>query len=414
MPRLIRPSRVCFGALTILACLLVSTGAAWAGWGPVGADPPSNYVPGPMPDACNSAPTSTSCVNAAVYYLDQARAGLGQPPYYLPADFPSLSPADQDLILTNLDRVQYGLPPVPGLTDELNGVALTDGVDLDGDPGYYVTDPNILGTTSNWAGGFTNLPLAYEGWMYDDGLGSPNIDCSPYSTGGCWGHRHDILWDFGSNHVLAMGAAAGTDPGGRAGYAMLIAYGDEPGNGLNPGYSPIYTYTWSQAVADGAGTNHYDPGLPEIPVVVKVTVVGPGEVTDSAGDQCSSSCKFELTQGVATKLSAIPQDGGTFSGWSGACHGASCTVTPRGAGTTVTATFAEPDCVVPSLRGKGLVTAERLVADAHCRTGTIARKYSRVRKGRVLAQHPSAGTRLAYHSTVGLVVSRGRRHRHRR
>lgn len=336
-----------------LCCLLgvslvavVAAPGASAGWGPVGTDPTSNYVPGPLPVSCASAPTGAECINAGVYYLDAARATLGQPPYALPADFPSLTPPEQDFILTNLDRIQVGLPPVPGLTDELNNNALTTGVEMDGDPQVSQTnDPNIYGASANWAGWFTNMVFAYEIWMYDDGVGSPNRDCPASGGSGCWGHRHGILWDFGANHVLAMGAAAGTDPSGRAGYAMLIAYGDEPGNGLNPGYSPVYTYTWSQAVADGAGTNPYDPGVPQItPVAVRVVVDGPGTVSDGAGHTCTATCTFDETPGSAVQFVATPSSGATFSGWSGSCSGSgTCTLTPYNSyDYEVDASFAAP------------------------------------------------------------------------
>src|SRR5438445_624555 len=77
-----------------------------------------------------------------------------------------------------------------------------------------------------WPCGFPNLPLAYEAWMYDDGPGSGNLDCPRAGASGCWGHRHDILWDFGPGGALAMGAAAGTDPSGQSGFAMLLVQGD--------------------------------------------------------------------------------------------------------------------------------------------------------------------------------------------
>jgi beta-lactam-binding protein with PASTA domain len=42
----------------------------------------------------------------------------------------------------------------------------------------------------------------------------------------------------------------------------------------------------------------------------------------------------------------------------------------------------------------------------------VKKKFSRrVKKGRVLAQSPKAGRRLAKNAKVDLVVSRGRRHR---
>ena len=41
-------------------------------------------------------------------------------------------------------------------------------------------------------------------WMYDDGPGSANVDCTSSDPSGCWGHRHDILWQF--SPPVAMGA----------------------------------------------------------------------------------------------------------------------------------------------------------------------------------------------------------------
>ena len=45
----------------------------------------------------------------------------------------------------------------------------------------------------NWAGAVGNPLEAIYFWMYDDGLGSYNIDCTPSNSSGCWGHRHNIL-----------------------------------------------------------------------------------------------------------------------------------------------------------------------------------------------------------------------------
>ena len=63
-----------------------------------------------------------------------------------------------------------------------------------------------------------------------------------------------MLWKYGP--VLAMGAAAGRDSRHHhRGYAYLFVGG-------TAAYTPAYTYTWKQAVEDGAGTNTYDPGPP--------------------------------------------------------------------------------------------------------------------------------------------------------
>jgi hypothetical protein len=238
----IRAGRIVVPLLILLGGPLA--GAALAS-GPAGADPSSNYAIGAMPRACETAPTGSVCIAAAVTYLDQARANLGQPPYSLPADFASLSPGQQALILTNEDRVLYNLPPVSGLTNALDQDAAA-GVATDSDPEPSSSD-DWYGFTSNAAWGDVNMVAAYEGWMYDDGPGSDNVDCTSSDASGCWGHRHDILWGFGPG-TLAMGAASGTDSSGNPAYTMLLMQG-------SPAYNPVFTYTWAQALADGAGSS---------------------------------------------------------------------------------------------------------------------------------------------------------------
>jgi hypothetical protein len=231
-----------FGAVLMALCGPFATAALASG--PVGTDPSTNFQIGALPQACQTDPTGVVCIDASVGYLNQARASLGQPPYALPADFASLTPAQQALILTNSDRVLYNLPPITGLTDALDGDAAA-GVTSDSDPTPSTSD--WYGYTSNAAWGDANMVLAYEGWMYDDGLGSDNVDCTASDTSGCWGHRHDILWQFDAG-ALAMGAAAGTDSSGNRSFTMLLVQG-------SPSFNPVYTYTWAQALADGAPTS---------------------------------------------------------------------------------------------------------------------------------------------------------------
>jgi hypothetical protein len=237
--RLVRRSLLV--ALIVLASIGLATASAGAD-GPVGADPSQNYPAGPMPATCEVDGTPPACVDAAVNYLDQARASLNQPAYQLPTNFDSLSPDQQNFVLANLDRVLYGLPPIPGMNAALGQDAM-QGVQTDSDPAP--SDPNVISYTSNWAGNFANYPLAYEAWMYDDGPGSGNLDCTAANSSGCWGHRHDVLWQFDQGGALAMGVASGKDSLGRPGYAMLIVEGDSD-------YHPSFTYTWAQAVAAGA------------------------------------------------------------------------------------------------------------------------------------------------------------------
>jgi len=66
-------------------------------------------------------------------------------------------------------------------------------------------------------------------------------------------------------------------------------------------------------------------------------------------------------------------------------------------------------CVVPKLARASLPVAKVAVRRGGCTVGRVTRKYSRVRKGRVIAQRPKAGTRLPAGASVALVLSRGPR-----
>ena len=260
----------------MLALSLVLVGSAPAGWG--GKDPPHNTKLGLLPSSCKTAPTGKECIDAGVFYLDKARALVHLPPYALPADFASLSPPRQMFILVNLDRIAYGLAPMPGMTGALNHDAIASGV-------WVADDPHPSSTTGltawwpGWAGAFYNVPMAYETWVWNDGLGSTNPRCTPSDHSRCWGHRHSVLWKYGP--VLAMGAAAGRDSRHhRRGYAYLFVGG-------NADYTPAYTYTWEQAVEDGAGTNTYDPGpapsaLCNVPAAIGLKLAGASRAIEKA------------------------------------------------------------------------------------------------------------------------------------
>jgi hypothetical protein len=271
VPRAIRPLLIA----SVLALVFVAS-ASSADWR--GSDPPKNTPLGGLPSSCNAAPTGKQCIDAGVYYLDRARAKVGLQAYALPANFPWLSPPQQLFILVNLDRVQYGLRPIPGLTAALSHDALVSGV-------WRADDPHPSNATGlntwwpGWAGAFHNAPMAYEAWVWNDGLGSKNPRCTPTDHSRCWGHRHSVLWKYGP--VLAMGAAAGRDSRHHhRGYTYLFVGG-------NASYKPAYTYTWKQAVADGAGTNTYDPGpsprsMCHVPVVIGKKLPGATRAIEKA------------------------------------------------------------------------------------------------------------------------------------
>jgi phospholipase C len=77
--------------------------------------------------------------------------------------------------------------------------------------------------------------------------------------------------------------------------------------------------------------------------VLSVTETGSGTVTSSpAGINCPRTCSASFSSGTSVTLTAAANSGSVFSGWSGACSGASaCTLTLTGA-ETVSADFKSP------------------------------------------------------------------------
>jgi len=168
----------------------------------------------------------------------------------LPSGFAGLAPAEQLFVLTDIERVDRGLPPVVGMVQELNQDAQNGAADnTDPTPSSVPPGSSVMDWASNWAEGAGPLGSNYF-WMYDDGPGSGNIDCIASDPSTCWGHRDNEL-GFNASEVasspgvLVMGAAEATVASDSpwTSDALLIA--------LVTG-SPTYTYTWAQAQAAGA------------------------------------------------------------------------------------------------------------------------------------------------------------------
>lgn len=66
-------------------------------------------------------------------------------------------------------------------------------------------------------------------------------------------------------------------------------------------------------------------------------------------------------------------------------------------------------CIVPKLKGKTLKAAKSALAKAHCKAGKVSKKFSKVKKGRVISQKPGAGKHEPAGTKVSLVVSKGKK-----
>ena len=175
-----------------------------------------------------------ACETLEIEAINHAHAVEGIPPIALPSNYSSLSDPIRQFIIVNLERVSRGLPPLDGISPELNSVA-SQGAINHTDP-----IPNAPEFASNWAGTGHVLEADYL-YMYLDGWGgstanTPNIACTSPSAPGCWGHRATIL--FNPDVPLSFGAAAAPWTNGQYDSAMVIV----PTSMLQ---AAGFTYTWS-------------------------------------------------------------------------------------------------------------------------------------------------------------------------
>lgn len=155
-----------------------------------------------------------TCMAVALAAYNRARTREGLGPMTLPTNFLALGPAAQLMVLVNIDRVDRGLPPVVGVSSALSGYAQA-GADRGGDPDFPAWARE---GGSNWFGAHSPLAAEYL-FVYDDGPGSSNVDCTPGNQSGCWGHRRNILGHWSGQ--LLMGAADGAN-----GVTQLFVGGD--------------------------------------------------------------------------------------------------------------------------------------------------------------------------------------------
>jgi uncharacterized repeat protein (TIGR01451 family) len=135
---------------------------------------------------------------------------------------------------------------------------------------------------------------------------------------------------------------------------------------------------------------------------------GRGSVSSApAGIGCPTACVAQFFDGTLVKVTPKPTATSVFAGWSGACSGKAACSLSMTADRTATATF-RAKCVVPKLLGLTLKKAKARIKRAHCTVGKVTRKSSSARKkGKVIAQKPKPGRRLAPGAKVNVTVGKG-------
>ena len=190
-------------------------------------------------------PGSAQCLSSEVAATDNARAREGLAPISLPSNFSSLTPAEQLFVLTDIERVSRGEQPVAGLSSLVSSYA-QQGAATNTDPTFnFAAIPSSDWWGSNVVSGALNALDANYTWMYDDGYGGYNVDCTSPGASGCWGHRDNVLTsNYGG--TLVMGAGDVAQSTGLQCLSELFVVVQNPGD-----LPPLY-YTWAQAVAAGA------------------------------------------------------------------------------------------------------------------------------------------------------------------
>ncbi|HUY65063.1 MAG TPA: hypothetical protein VMV14_11190 [Acidimicrobiales bacterium] len=201
-------------------------------------EPPANIPPSPdFLQSCQGTQydDSTGCVQATLSAIDNARGSEGLPAMALPGNWGQLTVQEQLFVATDLERTVRGLPPLTAMASALDQ-ASAQGAAQSTDP----SPPSGFAYTqwgSNWAGAVGNPLEAIYYWMYDDGLGSSNVDCTQSNQSGCWGHRQNVLINL-QCQVCVMGT--GYDAQGYSGDPSLAELL------VDTSGQPAVEFTWAQ------------------------------------------------------------------------------------------------------------------------------------------------------------------------
>jgi len=259
--RLIGRSPLRLAALLGLLCVAAGYRPAEAVGNTIGAVPPAN-------PAANCVPSDT--LTASLGMIDYCRAQEEVGPVTLPTNWSSLTPEQQMLVIFDLERIGRGLPPIVGLNSQLDGLAQTAANDNE-DPTFPPSGTEDGGSV--WAAASSTLDADYE-WMYYDGPGGINVDCSSTDTSRCWGHRDNILIDSSDDQLIGgAGYAADSLDGIYNSYAFEMDY-----DAGSPANYPPDDFTWSSELSYFPSA----PGTGPLPVPT-ITSVSPSSGTTAGG-----------------------------------------------------------------------------------------------------------------------------------
>jgi hypothetical protein len=185
------------------------------------ANPASNIPTALYENGCYSASTDWECAAQDLFAINTGRTSEGLGPMILPTGYSAMSIQEQQWVVTNLERGDRGLPLFAGL-DPLANSDADAAAAANRDPDFSAITG--LGTGGAiWAG--SSNPLGSDLlWMYYDGPGGSNFDCTATDTSGCWGHRDNILGDYitANNLLPILGVSSAGGPSEAQEFAGLL------------------------------------------------------------------------------------------------------------------------------------------------------------------------------------------------
>jgi hypothetical protein len=215
-------------------------------------------------------------------------------------------------------------------------------------------------STSNSA--YAPAYTTQTGWDFATGIGTVNVYNLVHNWASGAGGNAEL-----SVTVSGSGTVTSSPPGISCGSTCSSSFADGTQVTLtaNPGSGSIFT-GWGGACS-GTGSCVVTIDAPESVTAtfaqaytLSVSDTGGGTVTSSpSGISCGSTCGANFASGTQVTLSETPASGYNFSGWNGACSGASshCVVSMNAA-ESVTATFTQITYALSvSVSGNGTVTS---------------------------------------------------------
>ena len=141
--------------------------------------------------------------------INQAQAAEGLHTFSLPSGYQALSVGQQMFVLVNLERIFTPCAPsgrpvdLPERSGNQRGGQGQNPIFQTAYGPVRVWAPpggGYYAFGGAWSGNAVNAAAAMFGWMYDDGWGGPgktsNGACTGPTSGGCWGHRDELLGKF--------------------------------------------------------------------------------------------------------------------------------------------------------------------------------------------------------------------------